>query len=282
MAILLTTTIGAAGPFALIQSTDVGMPDGSRLSNLFEVDILPLTTYSDFALHPNLLIYGVQTVASYTLTVGETYFVEWDGETYECVGQDGGKIATGLVYLGNGTKWKLPGNNEPFAIAVTSDGYALYGSTVDEEAGGSHTVRIYQTKSLSGSGLPEVTADENGKILQVVDGEWEVVAFPDVSIDEETENRIAAVEESTETALGGMLSVSMRVTELETPATSVDMTEFGTGKIKETKADGSEVTYTFIFDDDGNPIRIYDTNGNSTELVGFGQMSYKSAEGVSF
>lgn len=102
------------------------------------------------------------------------------------------------------------------------------------------------------------------------------------SVGEEVLEEIEALKAQDQAFIEVAGGVIGRVTALETPASSVDMTEFGTGKIKETKADGSVVTYTFVFDDDGNPIRINDTNGNSTELVGFGQMSYKSAEGVSF
>lgn len=102
------------------------------------------------------------------------------------------------------------------------------------------------------------------------------------SVGEEVLEEIEALKEQDQAFIEVAGGVIGRVTALETPALSVDMTEFGTGKIKETKADGSEVTYMFFFDENGNPIRINDTNGNSTELVGFGQMSYKSAEGASF
>lgn len=166
-------------------------------------------------------------------------------------------------------------------------------------------LKLYDTLNPSGD-FPLVEA----KDVKMPDGTRLSELSIEPGIDEETEERIAALEqqdqaftqaanqlggqlqtlngkvstleETAETAMGSMLAMGLRLTALETPATSVDMTEFGTGKIKETKADGSVVTYTFVFDDDGNPIRINDSNGNSTGLVGFGQMSYKSAEGVSF
>lgn len=73
-----------------------------------------------------------------------------------------------------------------------------------------------------------------------------------------------------------------RVTALETPAKKVDLSNFATGEIVETKVDDTKVTYTFNFDENGVPTSITDSNGGTTELVGFGQMSYKSAEGASF
>lgn len=136
-------------------------------------------------------------------------------------------------------------------------------------------LKLYDTLNPSGD-FPLVEA----KDVKMPDGSRLSEFNP--SVGEEVLEEIEALKAQDQYMANVAGQVIERVTALETPASSVDMTEFGTGKIKETKADGSVVTYTFVFDDDGNPIRIDDTNGNSTELVGFGQMSYKSAEGVSF
>lgn len=83
-------------------------------------------------------------------------------------------------------------------------------------------------------------------------------------VDEETAERIAAVEESTETALGGMLAVSMRVNELEKVAASVDLTNYeSNGVIVETYSDGSTKTYTMTFDENGNPVKIVEVTKNA-------------------
>lgn len=51
-------------------------------------------------------------------------------------------------------------------------------------------------------------------------------------------------------------------------AAAVDMTNYKTnGTIVETYADGSTVTYLMEFDDDGNPTKITDSNGNETVLT---------------
>ena len=143
-------------------TVDLNFPAGSE-----ETDILPLTTYSGFALHPVYGVYAVDTEVPYTLTVGETYFVVWDGETYECVCQDASALMISAVVLGNGSLWGLSGNDEPFAIATTNMGEAITGSLTDTEAGGSHTVRIYQITEGTASDMV-VTPSADGKVMSKV------------------------------------------------------------------------------------------------------------------
>ena len=51
-------------------------------------------------------------------------------------------------------------------------------------------------------------------------------------------------------------------------ASSVDLTAFETdGRIVESFPDGSTRTTTMEFDDDGNPVKITDTDGNETVLT---------------
>lgn len=107
-------------------------------------DILPLTTYSGFAHDPGYNAYRIDTAVPYTLTIGETYMVVWDGAAHECICQDGSAMAAGGVILGNAAGWGFSGNGEPFVIATDNSGYAMYGALTDTEDGGEHTVRIYQ------------------------------------------------------------------------------------------------------------------------------------------
>jgi hypothetical protein len=132
-----------------------------------EIELLPLTHYSDFKLHTGFGVYGVQTVAPYTLTVGEIYFVDWDGEVLECVARDAGAVVTGMVYLGNGAKWGLPGNGEKFVIGTANNGYAFYSSVADTEPGGSCSVRIYQVTEGNGTSDMEVIP-EDGSVFSKV------------------------------------------------------------------------------------------------------------------
>lgn len=118
----------------------VSFPDAIRgiRSEPAEVDILPQTTLDGFAFDGNLMM--LQTTADYSLVLGESYFVVWDGVTYECVGQDMSVMVSGAVGLGNLALFGGTGNGEPFALGAVS-GMALY-AAMDGTA--SHTVRIYQ------------------------------------------------------------------------------------------------------------------------------------------
>lgn len=69
-------------------------------------------------------------------------------------------------------------------------------------------------------------------------------------------------------------------------AVSVDMSNFGSnGVIVETYADGSQKTYTMVFDSSGTPIKVLDSEGNETDLIGFDSMGitpHDVAEEASF
>lgn len=49
--------------------------------------------------------------------------------------------------------------------------------------------------------------------------------------------------------------------------TNVDLSAYANGVISETYEDGSEITYNFDFDEDGNPVKITDSFGNVTKLT---------------
>lgn len=100
--------------------------------------ILTETTLSGFVLEGDFA--QIQTEADYSLSIGETYYVVWDGETYECVGQDMSVIAAGAVGLGNLGFFGGIGNDEPFFLGV-ADGGALYSAMDDNPT---HTIKIYQ------------------------------------------------------------------------------------------------------------------------------------------
>ena len=103
---------------------------------------------------------------------GKTYIVIWDGTEYTLTtktAEMGGMVGygvgnLGLLGLGENT-------GEPFAIAYSPDYVQLMAFSDDTEEN-SHTVSIYLKTII---GLPEVTTDDNGKFLCVVNGKWSAV-----------------------------------------------------------------------------------------------------------
>lgn len=134
-----------------------------------EMDILPETTYEGFALDSGLGIYGTGHPATFELTIGQVYKVNWDGNDYSCTAyafetSGGAGVAIGNEGALTGTSSEVV---EPFAIMyVTSTGYnsffALDGSTAS-----SHTVRIYQV--VEGGHTDQVVLpSEDGKVISKV------------------------------------------------------------------------------------------------------------------
>ena len=82
---------------------------------------------------------------------------------------------------------------------------------------------------------------------------------------------VAQIVESANAAFEGvgnaLENLGEAVTEIQKVAVSVDLSQFESGVITETYADGSTLTYTMEFDADGNPIKITDSNGNITVLT---------------
>lgn len=114
----------------------------------------------------------------FTVEVGKAYRVEWDGDSYEVTAEDASSFSEGTLLLGNGVSVGLSGNNEPFAIGWSSTGVSFFAFEDSDE---SHKIAIYQIGGNDNS-LPKVTADDNGKILQVVDGAWKLVAIADSEV----------------------------------------------------------------------------------------------------
>lgn len=130
--------------------------------------------------------------------------VVWGDSEYTCARQESGAYAC----IGNLAKYMGEGDSgEPFFLIVESEPvsgawvhicrmYDLYSEVPADTTTAtiSHDVAItlntlgikkidpkYLPESAGGSGLPEVTTNDNGKFLQVVDGVWTAVALTDVS-----------------------------------------------------------------------------------------------------
>lgn len=119
-----------------------------------------------------------------------TYSVYWDGVKYDCVAK---AMGDGMVFLGNmslfgnmGASENTPDTGEPFVVVISTSELICGIQTFDPSP--SHTVKItervvqsttpipevYLPESVK---LPEVTTEDNGKILCVVDGVWKPVTW---------------------------------------------------------------------------------------------------------
>lgn len=154
-----------------------------------QIDVLPLTICENFTLNSTFGLYTYELEANCTLTVGESYKILWDGQVYNCETVDVSAMCNGLpiVALGNGAAYGYPGNNEPFIILNNNDnGFFTFACLLHSEPCERHEVRICQETTFvhpidkkflpddigSGSSLPEVTTDNNGQVMTVVDGVW--------------------------------------------------------------------------------------------------------------
>ena len=115
----------------------------SMMDTLVEIDIFPEDRITDFVQDTEDFggLFVAMRVCDVVLNVGDTYYVEWDGETYPCVAK--ADVLAGelpCIYLGNGLLFGQP-SDEPFAIGQFTHATDL-GMFAFE--GTEHTVRIYQ------------------------------------------------------------------------------------------------------------------------------------------
>ena len=106
-------------------------------------------------------IYVVQNPFTFTLVVGASYTVVWDGTSYECVAIE----ASGSQYIGNENYYNMQsGGDIPFAVIFTN-GIVFLATESTEE---SHTISITETvnyvKQIDEKYLPDVIqSDWNNK-----------------------------------------------------------------------------------------------------------------------
>lgn len=103
------------------------------------VPVLEETTYDGFEEYDGVYSYAVSP-PNYTLSPGETYIVEWNGESFTCTAQDTIMSGVVIVALGNASAFGLSGNNEPFCIVWNQ--YEVTYASLDNKT--SNTVGIYQ------------------------------------------------------------------------------------------------------------------------------------------
>lgn len=113
------------------------------------------------------------------------YTVTYDGMEHKCLGQH---LGDSVYVIGNAVSVGGKSNNEPFMVKYdyieNSNRYTVYDYS-DSTASSTHTISIaesfYELKQLDpkfipdGTGLPEVSAADNNRVLGVENGEWKLV-----------------------------------------------------------------------------------------------------------
>lgn len=172
------------------------LPESTELTEIIEerVEFIPVTTQtSAFDSDYGAYIMGIRLTdeeANTWLNNMDSLIVTFDYVEYECELQeiDGGNGKS----AGNLTSFGGTGNDEPFALSMTTvqiddttTYYYLGVAAINDTAETEHTITVdflHVSEKIKeeflpeiGSGLPEVTAEDNGKIIQVVDGEYQLV-----------------------------------------------------------------------------------------------------------
>lgn len=118
---------------------------------------------------------GVSGV-TFSLEIGETYSVVWDGAQYACTAIDGSAVATGTVMIGNASPFGLNSNGEPFVIAV-ADGEMVIGCLTDTEAT-SHTAAIYKINEYL---IATATLKSIANAIRTKTGGTDAILVPDMA-----------------------------------------------------------------------------------------------------
>lgn len=128
-------------------------------SSITEKDIFSLTTVTGFRFEePYNWYYKILALSGIEIKDGETYFVNWDGVKYACQGISASLGDYNFVYLGNGSSFGYPGNNEQFGIIYFKD-YGYLQAVSFNDPSDSHNIRIYQNAVV---GIQPLTVTENG------------------------------------------------------------------------------------------------------------------------
>lgn len=95
----------------------------------------------------------------FTMTLGDNYYVKWDGVEHECVAKDGSAILPDTVFVGNDAVLGQPDSGEPFVIAVVQ-GLVAFVICLMDTAPTVHTLKI--RTDVPGIVLQDKTITENG------------------------------------------------------------------------------------------------------------------------
>lgn len=203
-----------------------------------EVEIFPEQNIAITLQDEENRMYGwMAEPAVFNLEPGKTYRVIWNGDEYSCVcqGQDGAYALGNLWFMTGDETLKT---EEPFLFYMAT--FEENGEMVSinlcvtaDTAETTHQVQIY--KADKAPLLPSVSAADEGKLLQVVEGAWTPV-WPD-------------------TESGDAVPVH------------IDLSNYKTqGTIVESFSEGTVATTTVTFDTEGRPSSITSPDGHYTTI----------------
>ena len=175
---VITKALYTAGEALETLGQEVESLKESGGSGEVEADILPEQDITTADMNGDGSMFGTSfSPPQFKLVEGETYYACWDGTVYSCVCVALNEDGMNYRAIGNASLATTGENTgEPFLLVyMTAEGFEANVIACTDTAPNTHVVRIYQ--KVTPPNLPIVTADDNGKLLQVVDGVWSAVTI---------------------------------------------------------------------------------------------------------
>lgn len=126
---------------------DISIPANVIEKIPFEIDCVARKELTNFKVDTRFGICIQEEPITFVPSIGETYNIEWDSNTYTCIAFDGNAVLPGAIGIGNASPFGLPGNNEPFLL-IFMNGYITYASLTDQAPGNTHIARMYKTNGF--------------------------------------------------------------------------------------------------------------------------------------
>lgn len=106
-------------------------------------------------------VYGFIEASDFTYIAGRTYFVEWDGELYECVAFAAGDAENPITGIGNMAlaEPSMPGTGEPFVSVINDRSITLVSANTEP----THDVKIYTLSEKISGGAMRVNISWDGE-----------------------------------------------------------------------------------------------------------------------
>jgi hypothetical protein len=185
--IILKDRKGVDQTYEGVKQIELKTPDGGTqifgVGGVIETDIFsahPLGGFEedtgDFSGSSTITLNG-----QFVINADETYYVDWDGETYTCRGtyvelpNDAGEMMS-YVYIGDGSRLGYPGNGEPFAMIRLGESSIIIVIALDSLAT-EHNIRIYQKEGGSAEEVDAILNEVDVRLDAINGGSVCIVTF---------------------------------------------------------------------------------------------------------